>query len=110
MAMLLCGACMGVTYDALGILRQVRGLCAFTDLLFGVCCAAGIIWTALWLETDAFRLYVFVGAACGMALYGTTAGMIIRRMAAGMRRMTAKAKEMDKTEEKYKKHPSPAGN
>ena len=103
-AMMACGACMGAVYDALGVFRRVRGLCALTDMLFGICCAAGIIWTALRLETDAFRLYAFAGAACGMALYGATAGAMLRRIAALMRRW------MDKMEEKRKKRPSPAGN
>jgi len=103
-AMLLCGACMGVVYDMLGIFRCVRGLCAASDILFGICCASGIVWTALRLEMEAFRLYAFAGAACGMALYGVTLGMIARRIAAGVRIM------MEKREKKPKKRQDVAGN
>ena len=57
------------------------------------------MWTALRLEMEAFRLYAFAGAACGMALYGVTLGMLARRIAAGVRRM------MEKTGEKTQKAP-----
>ena len=52
-AMLLAGVCMGVFYDLLGPMRRVKGLCAAADLLFGLCCAAGIVTTALGLRCDA---------------------------------------------------------
>ena len=103
-AMLLCGACMGVVYDMLGIFRCVRGLCAASDILFGICCASGIVWTALRLEMEAFRLYAFAGAAGGMTLYGATVGAAVRRISAAARRSTVRRKE------KRKKHALPAGN
>jgi len=103
-AMLLCGVCLGAAYDLLGTLRRVRGLCAVTDVLFGVLGAAGIIWTALRLECEAFRLYAFAGAAGGMTLYGATVGAAVRRISAAARRSTVRRKE------KRKKHALPAGN
>jgi len=102
-AMLLCGACMGVVYDMLGMLRRVRGLCAIADILFGCCCAAGVILTALRLQIDAFRLYVFAGVGCGMALYGVTIGAAIRKLAAAIRR------KIPESEEKCKKNASTEG-
>ena len=93
-AMMACGACMGVAYDALGVFRRARGLCALTDMLFGICCALGIIWTALQIEIEAFRLYVFAGAACGMALYSMTVGAILRRIVALMRRWMVKMEDI----------------
>lgn len=102
--MLLAGVCMGVVYDLLGPLRRVRGLCAAADLLFGLCCAAGIVTTALGLRCDAFRLYAFAGAACGLALYGATVGAVLRRVAAILRNRRGNGKE------KYKTEPVSAGD
>ena len=103
-AMLLAGVCMGAVYDLLGPVRRVKGLCAVTDMLFGVCCAAGIVMTALQLQCDAFRLYAFGGAACGMVLYGITAGAVYRRIAAIWR------KKIRNWKEKYKIRSGAAGN
>jgi len=79
-AMMVSGACMGVAYDLLGLLRRIRGLCAVSDMFFGLLCAVGIVVTALWLRCDAFRLYAFLGAACGLLLYGISVGTAIRRI------------------------------
>jgi len=103
-AMACCGVCLGMLYDLLGPLRRMRGMCAITDILFGVFCAAGMILTALYLQCDPFRLYAFGGILCGIALYGITAGAGIRRISAMLRKRIAKR------EEKYKKQSSPAGN
>jgi len=101
--MALCGVFLGVTYDLLGLLRRSACLCAATDLLFGFCCAAGMILTALCLQCDAFRLYAFTGVGCGMTLYGMTLGVILRRTGRLMH------KRIQKGEEKWKKQQSTAG-
>lgn len=76
-AMLAAGVCLGGVYDLLMPLRS-GVCCAAADLLFGVLCAAGIIAAALLRQCDAFRLYAFAGAACGMILYGLTLGRLVR--------------------------------
>jgi len=101
--MALCGVCLGAAYDLLGPLRRVTGLCAITDLLFGLCCAAGMIQAALFLRCDAFRLYAFAGVGCGMALYGTTLGALLRYAGRHVR------KRIQKREEKWKNRQSTAG-
>ena len=103
-AMLCCGACLGVLYDLLAPLRRIRGMCTAMDVFFGVCCAAGMILTALRLRCDPFRLYMFAGILCGMILYGMTVGAGIRRISAMVRKKTAKNRE------KYKKRSESAGN
>lgn len=102
-AMLCCGISLGVLYDLLGTIRRLRGMCAVTDVLFGVFCALGMILTALHLQVDPFRLYAFAGTFCGIMLYGLTAGALIRKMMAmiGVR--------MEKWEEKCKKRAEAAG-
>ena len=102
-AMALCGVCLGVVYDLLGPLRRAAWLCAPSDLLFGVICAAGIAAAALHLRCEPFRLYVFAGVACGMILYGATMGSLLRHIGRSMR------KRKRETEEKYKKRQSAAG-
>jgi len=92
-AMLCCGACLGVLYDLLGPLRRIKGMCAMMDMLFGLFCAAGMILTALHLQCDPFRLYAFIGMACGMALYGVTAGAGIRKLSAMVRKRIVKWEE-----------------
>ena len=101
--MLGCGVCLGVLYDLLGPLRRIKGMCVITDLVFGVCCALGMILTALNLQCDPFRLYAFAGAGSGMVLYGCTAGAVLRRAAAFARR------KKEKWGEKYKNSAEAAG-
>ena len=102
-AMLCCGILLGVLYDLLGAIRRLRGMCAVTDVLFGVFCALGMILTALHLLVDPFRLYAFAGTFCGIMLYGLTAGALIRRIMAMM------GAQMEKWEEKCKKRERAAG-
>ena len=102
-AMLCCGISLGVLYDLLGAIRCLRGMCAVTDMLFGVFCALGMILTALHLLVDPFRLYAFAGTFCGIMLYGLTAGTLIRRIMAMM------GERMEKWEEKCKKRAGAAG-
>ena len=102
-AMLCCGISLGVLYDLLGAIRRLRGMCAVTDMLFGVFCALGMILTALHLQIDPFRLYAFAGTFCGIMLYGLTAGVLIRRIMAMM------GERMEKWEEKCKKRAGAAG-
>lgn len=103
LTMMLCGACLGVLYDLLGMLRRTAFLCALTDVFFGLCCAVSVVAAALWLRCEAFRLYTFAGVGCGMALYGVSLGNIWRRIAHNVRQ------RIQKREEKYKNSQSPAG-
>jgi len=92
-AMLCCGACMGTVYDLLSPVRHTKGLCGVGDLLFGVLCAAGIIVTALTMQTEAFRLYVFAGAGLGFGAYMLTVGLMLRRLAHGIGHLRRKSGE-----------------
>lgn len=82
LAMVLCGAGLGVVYDAMTLLRRGlrlgRVMTGALDICFGVACAAGIIVTALILRTDAYRLFVFAGTTLGFALYEGSVGTIVR--------------------------------
>ena len=102
-AMLCCGISLGVLYDLLGAIRRLGGMCAVTDVLFGVFCALGMILTALYLQVDPFRMYAFAGTFCGIMLYGLTAGALIRRM------MAMIGARMEKWKEKCKKRAGAAG-
>lgn len=91
LTMLLCGAGLGAAYDALWLIRRTilrgRATCALLDLLFGVICAAGVIFSALCLRADAFRWYTLLGAAAGMALYAASLGALVRRVAVALIRI-----------------------
>ena len=82
--MAVCGALLGMLYDALMILRRIRhagaAATALADLSFGAACAAGIILTALYLQIEAFRWYVFAGTGAGMAIYMLFVGTIVRKV------------------------------
>ena len=82
LAMALCGAALGMAYDALGWVRKIllrkEASGALGDLLFGALCAGCIIFMALHLRTDAFRGYTLLGAGLGMGVYAITLGRILR--------------------------------
>lgn len=80
LAMMLCGAALGSTYDALGLLRLMRfaGIQAVLDLAFGVICAMAVIACALYLRVDVLRMYTLAGVLCGMALYRVSIGWMMR--------------------------------
>lgn len=86
LSMMICGAGLGVMYDLLGPIRRVRGLCALTDLFFGLCCAVGMILTALALRCEPMRFYTFAAIVMGMAFYGVTIGKAWRFVCSGMKR------------------------
>ena len=89
-AMAVCGAAAGALYDVLRM--TVRGGAAHIwDLLLGVITAAGMIMTALWRETEAFRLYAFAGVAAGIGLYMLTMGTIVRKVSGAVREIVKKA-------------------
>ena len=94
-AMTACGAAVGAVHDALRMAMR-GGLAHIGDLALGVIAAAGIILTALRLETDAFRWYVFAGVWLGIALYRLTIGTIVRRTSAAVRRIVKKCGLMHK--------------
>lgn len=94
-AMAACGAAVGAAHDLLRpILRG--GMAHILDLALGVLAAAGMISTALFLQTDAFRLYAFAGVLAGIALYMLTIGTIVRRLAACVRTFVKKSKMTNK--------------
>ncbi len=80
--MLLTGGLLGAAYDALMLLRLLIGAgCVLTgalDLGYGMLCAAGICLSALIMQVEAFRWYVFAGTLCGMGLYFGSVGSLIR--------------------------------
>ena len=61
------------------------------DLLLGIITAAGMTVTALWLETEAFRLYAFAGVAAGIGLYMLTMGTIVRKVSGAVREIVKKS-------------------
>lgn len=79
LAMTLIGAGLGGLLQGLLLLCRMGGvgalLRAAAELSFGICCAAAIAAGALQLRTEAFRWYVFAGAAAGMLVYGATIGL-----------------------------------
>lgn len=95
-AMTICGMGMGAAYDLLGPFRRIKRMCALTDLFFGICCASGIVVTALKLRCEPFRFYVFAAAGCGMALYGMTLGNAWRRILRYIRSRIQKKREICK--------------
>ena len=102
-AMAACGAAAGAVYDVLRM--AVRGGAAHIwDLLLGVITAAGMTVTALWLETEAFRLYAFAGVAAGIGLYMLTIGTIVRKVSSAVRNFVKKSRFL------HKKSRNDAGN
>lgn len=81
-AMAVAGFTLGALFDGMTLLRRAlsagRLLTGLMDLLFGVCCALGIVLTALVLRIDPYRLYVFAGLALGMGAYAATIGTLVR--------------------------------
>ena len=90
-AMALCGASVGVAHDVLSMMRRGRALTACADILLGVLMAAGVIGTALVLQCDAFRLYVFLGVAAGWLLYAASLGTIVRILTERVGKLSKKA-------------------
>lgn len=78
LAMVLCGACIAMIHDMLGLLRRGKILTALADIFLGFLAAAGIAAAGLRLRCDPFRLYVFGGAALGFAIYRLSLGTIVR--------------------------------
>lgn len=94
-----CGVALGAVYDALKLARWTLSaggaLTGVLDVLYGLSCGAGVILLALRLGTDAFRLYVFVGAALGMALYAGFIGMPVRILAGHVRKRVKKSRKVE---------------
>ena len=82
LAMILCGAALGVVYDGLWMLRKAffpgRAALAIADLLYGPICAVGVVAAAFLLRVDAFRVYILGGVLFGMALQRMSAGAFLR--------------------------------
>lgn len=97
LAMALSGAGLGGVYDGLCLAHRtlLRGRMArgIMDLLFGILCAAGVIATALYLRTDAFRWYTLLGTLAGMGMYRSSAGVLLRRLGACARRQREKFRQ-----------------
>jgi hypothetical protein len=62
-------------------LRRGRAATAIADLALGILGAVLVIAAALWLQCEAFRLYVFAGVALGWMIYVKTLGTIVRFLA-----------------------------
>lgn len=77
-AALLCGICIGMANDLLGVLRRGFLMTAAADLLLGAAAAACITGAGLRHGCSSFRLHVFLGAAAGWALYSVIIGMNVR--------------------------------
>ena len=84
LAMILCGAMLGMVCDGLWMLRQAffpgRAARVIMDLLCGPVCAVGVIAAAFLLRVDALRLYILCGMLCGMLLERISAGAFLRMM------------------------------
>ena len=93
LAMALCGALLGVVYDALGLLRRGKLMTAAADLLFGVLAAAAVIAAALMLCCEAYRHYTLLGACAGFALYQCSIGTFVRYLKGGLRNLSKKVKK-----------------
>lgn len=94
-AMAACGAAVGAAHDLIAPFRR-GGWTHVFDLMIGVLAAAGMILTALLLQTDAFRLYAFAGVLTGLGIYMMTIGTIVRRLAAYVRLFVKKSRFMNK--------------
>jgi len=94
-AMAICGAAAGAAHDVLRIILG-GGPAHVRDLALGVITAAGMILTALFLETDAFRLYAFAGVLLGIALYMATIGTIVRKVSQLVRKNVKKSGSVHK--------------
>ncbi len=85
LAMTLIGAGLGGLLQGILLLCRVGGvgvlLRAAAELSFGIGCTAAIVAGALQMRTEAFRWYVFAGAATGMLVYGATIGAGVRWLA-----------------------------
>lgn len=93
LGMMLCGICIGVVNDLLGLFRRGTLTTAAADLLLGVLSAACIIACGLKMQCDPMRLYALLGAALGFAAYGASVGTIVRKLARGCMRLTKKVKK-----------------
>jgi len=78
LAMLLCGAAVGMAHDLMALFRHGLVFTAAADLALGLVCAAGMIGVGLALYIDPFRLYVFAGVCLGWTIYVLTLGTIVR--------------------------------
>ncbi len=98
-AMIAGGAALGVLYDALTLVRRLlRAGAVMTgalDMAYGLCCGAGVVCLALRLRAEAFRLYVLLGAALGIALYMGVIGMPVRILDAHIRRNVKKSRKVE---------------
>lgn len=92
LAMTLCGALLGVVYDALGLLRRGRLMTAAADLLFGVMAAAAVITAALMLCCDAYRYYTLLGVCAGFATYQCSIGTFVRFLKGRAKNLSNNAK------------------
>ena len=93
LAMMVVGACLGVAYDLLGVLRRGM-LCAAADVVFGMLCAAAMTAAGLVLQCDVFRLFTFAGVVMGMCLYGVTFGAFFRMVRRILRQRVKKVQKM----------------
>ena len=102
-AMLACGAALGAFYDGLALVRRMLRagavLTGVVDMGYGLCCGAVVAYLALCLRTEAFRMYVLLGAALGVGLYMGVIGMPVRILDAHIRKCVKKSRKM---EEKYR--------
>lgn len=98
-AMIAGGAGLGMLYDVMALVRRaLRAGPAITGIMdagYGLCCGAGVALLALCLRTEAFRLYVMLGAALGWGLYMGAIGMPVRILDAGIRRRVKKSRKME---------------
>lgn len=98
-AMLVCGAALGALYDGLALVRRMLRagavMTGMLDVSYGLCCGAGVVYLALCLRTEAFRLYVLLGAALGIGLYMSVIGMPVRILDAHIRKCVKKSRKVE---------------
>lgn len=93
------GAALGALYDALALARRLMRagavLTGALDMAYGLCCGAGVVSLALFLRTEAFRLYVLLGAAWGIMLYMCVIGMPVRILDRRIRECVKKSRKVE---------------
>ncbi len=82
LGMVYAGLLIGACYDALRfaarVLQAGKPLQTLLDAVFGLLLAAILIVSMAWTHFGEMRLYLILGAACGVVLYGCTLHPLLR--------------------------------
>lgn len=92
-AAVLCGICIGMVHDLLGVLRRGMLMTMTADLLLGTAAAVGIVGVGLRFGCSPFRLHIFLGATLGWTIYAALMGINVRFWRAGYMSLSKKVKK-----------------